>query len=221
MANSFNCIRRLGSVLCVMLSFTLLNGQEQGLTPDREDAFFPDSVLSVDHSQAVLKTPVLKKINFAVNTGIIAGKIGKNNAFAAAYLAPSVFMNVSPKLRVNAGLIYLNSFSGLSNAEALSFMPGNQLAVFASADYFINHRLTLTGSVYKRLDIDQSGQTDRPQVYNRYMAAYRMPSQSMSLGVTYRITKGLTIGAEIRYTDQYPEGFYTNPYRQPVSPFFW
>ena len=121
-----------------------------------------------------------------------------NNNFTTAYIAPAVAYNISPRLRVRAGgLIFFNSFYnpavGSTQSGESSAGMWNNMALFVAADYFVTDRMTITGSYYKIPENTLFRQSAAPEVYNRYNTYYTVPSESMSLGLNYKITKGLLL----------------------------
>ena len=226
---AYNSIKSLVVVLLLLPLGIGIHGQQNIEMHEQEDPFFFDSLSTVDYSQNILKVPVLKKVDFTFNTGIMMGITGKKDYFTATYFAPSVVCNTGSRFRIKAGaMFYLNSFNSspdpVSQAEVYPAGSMHQVALFAAADYFITNRLTLTGTVYKTLVNDPVLQKEAPEVYNRFPATYRLPSQSVSLGLNYKIIRGLTIGAEVRFSDQYRPGFYNDsffPGYPQFSPLLW
>jgi hypothetical protein len=226
MNTDYYSVKSLIIVLLLLPLGIVIHGQQYVETDEQEDSFFIDSLSTADYSQNILKVPALKKVDFSFNTGLMVGITGKKNYFTATYFAPSVVYNTGSRLRIKAGgMIYLNSFNSppepVSQAEVYPVGPMHQFALFVAADYFITNRLTLTGTVYKTLVNDPVQQKKAPEVYNRYAATYRLPSQYMSLGLNYRITRGLTLGAEVRFSDQYQPGFNLFPQYPQSSPLYW
>lgn len=165
-----------------------------------------------------LKTPEIPKVSFSVSTGMMLGFGGDSYRFGTAYVAPAVSAYLTPRLRVRAGgMIFLNTF-GTPYPEAgqpsgSSGSLNNNLAVFVAADYFVTDRLTITGTYYKMPEHILFRQTVAPEVYNRYSGRYALPSESMSLGLNYRIAKSLYFGAELRFSNDY------QPWFSPAPPF--
>jgi hypothetical protein len=194
-------------------------GQEATEGDFGSDPAFIGTVLTEKSDPNTLITPEIKKVSFSFSTGMMLGISGYKNNFTASYIAPAVAYNVSPRLRVRAGgLIFFNSFC---NPVAASPQSGessagfrDNLALFVAADYFVTDRLTLSGSYYKLPENFLFRQRVAPEVYNRYNTYYNIPSESMSLGLNYEITKGFYVGAEFRFSNHYQPCL--NPY--PLMP---
>jgi hypothetical protein len=176
-----------------------------------------------------LKAPEIKKVSFSFATGMMLATSGYKNNVAAAYIAPSVAYNITPRLRVRAGsLIFFNSFyapavSSSPSGESSSGILDN-VALFVAADYLVTDRLTLTGSYYKLPENNLFRQNIVPEVYNRYNTRHPIPSESMSLGLNYKIAKGFYIGAEFRFSNDYQpsmNSFPLVPGYTPYDPLYW
>lgn len=194
-------------------------GQEASEEDFNTDAAYLVSGLTENPDPNTLKTPEISKVSFSFATGMMLGTAGSKNNFATAYIAPAVAYNISPRLRLRAGgLIFFNSFynpavasthTGESSAEMW-----NNMALFVAADYFVTDRMTITGSYYKMPENYLFRQSAVPEVYNRYNTYYTIPTESMSLGLNYKIAKGFYIGAEIMLSNGYQPAL--NPY--PLLP---
>jgi len=186
-------------------------------TVDRDFISDPASlypVLAESSDVNVLQPPVIKKVSFSFSTGMVLVAGGQKEYFATAYAAPAIAYNISPRVRIRAGgLIFLNSF--YSSSEVLTQpAPSNRIALFLAADYFINDRVTLTGSYYK-IPGDAFLQAKAPaEAYKQNTPYYTVPSESMSLGLNYKITKGFSVGAEFRISNHY------QPSLSPYGPAF-
>ena len=79
--------------------------------------------------------------------------------------------------------------------------------MYGQGDYKFNDRLTITGSFVKNFG-DQSGTLE-----NR---AWNNSFQMMSMGLHYKLSDNVTIGAGFRFMQT--NGGYYNPYNYYVSP---
>jgi hypothetical protein len=206
--------QKAAMVFLLLLSYSV-KGQEiteEHFTSDR-DYLNPGLVEKSDIN--VLKTPEIKKVSFSFSTGMVLMTAGQRNNVATTYVAQAIAYNVSPRLRFRAGsLIFMNNFYQSSESsslqEPLLKSYANRIALFFAADYFINERITVTGTYYK-IPGDKFFQPGTPSdSYLRYPAVYPNPSESMSLGLNYKIIKGFSVGAEFRIS---------NPYQSYLSPF--
>lgn len=205
------------AVLVFMLVTCItLKGQEnpEGDFDSDPDYLYPGLAESSDIN--VLQAPEIKKVSFSFSTGMMLVVAGQKNYFTTAYAAPAIAYNISPRLRIRAGsLIFLNSFYGPSEVPSQPG-PSSRIALFLSADYFINDRVTLTGTYYKIPEVAFLQPRAPSEVYNRNAANYYIPSESMSLGLHYKITQGFSVGAEFRISNHYQPSL--NPY--PFGPVF-
>jgi hypothetical protein len=210
--------RKAITLILLFVSFTG-KGQEVSEEDFSSDPSFLVSGLTDKPDPNTLKTPEISKVSFSLTTGMMLGTAGSNTNFAAAYIAPAVAYNISPRLRIRAGgLIFFNSFYNPAVASAptgeSSAGMWNNMALFVAADYFVTDRMTITGSYYKMPENNPFRQSAMPEVYNRYNTYYTIPSESMSLGLNYKIAKGFYIGAEIILSNDYQPSL--NPY--PLLP---
>jgi len=218
-------------VIAGFLLAVCLNGR--GQEPSEGDLSSDPAYISTVYPEKsdpnTLKTPEIPKVSFSFSTGMMLGTAGNNNKFATAYVAPAVSYNISPRLRVRAGsLIFFNSFNNQSVAssrsgESIAGIRDN-FAVFVAADYLVTDRIIFTGSYYKLPENSLFRQITAPEVYNRTNTYYAVPSESMSLGLNYKITKGLFFGAEFRFSNGYQPSL--NPYPllpgyAPYDPLYW
>jgi len=129
-------------------------------------------------------------------------------------MAPAVSYQISPRLRVRAGGLVTSYRSGESTAGIR-----DNVALFVAADYFVTDRMILTGSYYKLPENSLFRQSTTPEVYNRTNALYAVPSESMSLGLNYKITKGLSFGAEFRFSNGYQPSLNPYPFMPGYTPY--
>jgi len=183
------------------------NAQEPSEEDFSADPSYLGSVLNDAPDLNTLKIPEIRKVSFSFTTGMMLGTSGHKNNFAAAYIAPAVAYSITPRFRVRAGGVFTSSPSGESSAGIR-----NNVALFVAADYRVTDRITITGSYYKLPENNLFRQSIAPEVYNRYNTYYRMPSESMSLGLNYEIAKGLYFGAEFRFSNDYQPSINSFPF---------
>jgi hypothetical protein len=216
----FQTAGRNAITLILLAACFAVKGQEASEEDFNTDAACLVSGLTQKPDPNTLKTPEISKVSFSFTTGMMLGTAaGSKNNFAAAYIAPAVAYNISPRLRVRAGgLIFFNSFynPAVASTQTGESSAGrwNNMALFVAADYFVTDRMTITGSYYKMPENNLFRQSTAPEVYNRYGASYTIPSESMSLGLNYKIAKGFYIGAGIMFSNGYQPTL--NPY--PLLP---
>jgi hypothetical protein len=226
----FRALYRTTITLFLLAACFTGKGQEASEGDFGSDPGYISPVMTGKSDPNTLKTPEIPKVSFSVSTGMMLGTAGAQNNFATAYIAPAVAYNISPRLRIRAGgLIFFNSFHNpaLSYSQTGETSAGmwNNLALFVAADYFVTDRMTLTGSYYKMPVNNLFMQGAVPEVYNRYNTYYSNPSESMSLGLNYRIAKGFYFGAAFILSNGYPS-YSLNPYpylpgSTPYSTPYW
>ncbi len=178
-------------------------GQEMP-TGYNDDINYLQIPVSEKYDRNVLKIPQVKNAKFSLNTGVMVIADKNKNYIFYSHLSAFYSINISRRFSIRAGNIIffpLNHNFHESNRENSGLTTYSGIALFAAADYYATDRLTITGSFYKTISNRLSSREDMPQVFNR--SYYAMPSQSFSLGMNYKIFNGLSIGAEIRFSDYY------------------
>jgi hypothetical protein len=138
-------------------------------------------------------TPVAaKKIDYSLSTGtsyLYAPGFAKGSTF---YVAPEFKMNLSPKFKVDAGVMlsqnrfnYSQATLVPSSSVVLRSGPGYSGAVYANGNYAVNNKLTFTGSIYKDFSPNSPYQN----------SSANSSLQMMSLGVHYKLSDHISIGA--------------------------
>jgi len=136
----------------------------------------------------------LKKADYSLS----AGTSFSTGAFqgSAYYVAPSVTYRVSPKFTVHSTVYFINSnitstsspYLNLGdNQQRLFDRKSNEAVVFASGNYQVNNRLLITGSVIKNFNTTPGS--------NQNVEALQNSFQMMSMGMQYKLTPNVTIGA--------------------------
>ncbi|MBD1396916.1 hypothetical protein H9Q13_07045 [Pontibacter sp. JH31] len=150
------------------------------------------------------------RISYSLSAGASFG-----NGFGATYLEPTVRYQVSPRLRVFSSMTYLSVMSQQYTdvtPEGGTIMrrtsPSSHFIMHAGADYLVNNRLILSGSVWK----DFSNIPAQNPAYSNFMTPGR---QGMDFRATYKITDHFSVTGGMRYSDG-ASPFY-GPFSQPAS----
>ena len=137
-----------------------------------------------------------QKFHYSLNlgTGVFAGSKYYSGAYTS--ISPNFSYLVTPKLNIEAGFSLVSGYnSGAPTSPVLSktnsFQKTNQLFVYASGQYLLSDKLTLTSSVYKTLNSNSS-----PQM-NPYFLDYK----GANIGLNYKISDHVNLGAEFRYSN--------------------
>lgn len=145
----------------------------------------------------VFKTSVnkpLKKLEFGVDLGLSYMFASNGTHGPAVSFSPYAYYPVSKKFGFSAGVIaetgsyYVPALSG--DKVELKMLPMTRMFIYGSGHYLINEKLRVNGTVYQQL-------VDVP---NRNSNAHSatLNYQGMSAGFDYKLTKNITIGAQIR-----------------------
>lgn len=164
--------------------------------------------LPVPGEETSLDKSFKKSVDYSFSTGtsFYSSGIGKGSSY---YFAPEFKLKLSPKFQMDAGIMiaqnrfsYSNPVSLTGTSVVVRNAPAQQTSLFASGIYTANSKLTFTGSVYKTLP----GNSNDPWSHNMQM---------MSLGVKYKLSENVTIGAGMRMVQS---NF--NPYQGYYSPMY-
>ncbi len=150
---------------------------------------------------------VEKKVDYSLSTGTSFFSSPGYASGSSFYLAPEFKLKLSPKFRVNAGIMLAQNRFNFSAPTSLfgeksvvvKSGPSYDGVVYATGNYALNSRLTFSGSIVKSFTPGGNSSQD---------AAWRNSFQMMSLGVDYKLSEHVSIGGGIRMIQS--NGF--NPY---------
>ena len=158
-------------------------------------------------SDKLQSEPVIqKKVDYSFSTGTSFYSSPGYASGSSFYLAPSFKLKLSPKFKVDAGLMLMqNRFSANmptsifgEKSVVVKSGPSYGGVVYASGDYQLNSKLTFSGSLVKSFSPDGSN----------YQMGLQNSFQMMSLGVKYKLSENISIGGGVRMIQS--NGF--NPY---------
>lgn len=123
------------------------------------------------------------------------------SGFGATFLEPTVRYQLNPRLRVFSSLTYMSVMSSqytVPTAEGGTMLqrtsPTNHYIAHVGADYLVNDRLILSGSVWK----DFSNVPAQNAAYMNFMTPGR---QGMDFRATYKITDHFSVTGGMRYSN--------------------
>lgn len=145
------------------------------------------------------------RLSFSVDFGVGVGTGRFSSGYA--YIAPFLGYRISPRFRLDAGAMYIQSLNGMSSYGCFGPCTRSALTLFVRGNYLMTERLMISGSVYKTFDLNQQPLTDfnsNRQQFNNY---------GFSVGFDYKISEHMTIGAGVSVSDgsynpMVPSGFY-------------
>lgn len=159
----------------------------------------------------------VKKVNYSFQTGsMFYGGAMRGSTF---YVAPSFSYAFSKKFSMEGGIMFMNnnySYTAASQVfgqdTRLFSQPSKyETVVFARGNYQVNNKLTITGSLVKNF-------TDNTSMQNQ---AWNNSFQMMSMGMDYKLTPNITLGAGVRVVQGsgYNNPFQYNNMNSPFSAF--
>ncbi|PVY43065.1 hypothetical protein C8E01_102242 [Pontibacter virosus] len=151
-----------------------------------------------------------KRLSYSLAAGASFG-----SGFGATYLEPTVRYHLNPRLRVFSSLTYMSVMPGQysmptgdGGTALMRTSPSNHYIAHVGADYLVNDRLILSGSVWK----DFSNIPAQNPAYMNFMNPGR---QGMDFRATYKITEHFSVTGAMRYSNG-ASPFYS-PFQHPVS----
>lgn len=142
-------------------------------------------------SPAPKKSTLASKIdvNLSVGSSFLYSK--NFGSGMSSYVAPELSYNLTPRFRIHAGIMLLNS-NVLVNRYYLNepsvvvkTKPTTSALAYVAGSYLISDRFSVTGMVLRDMT--------NPQAYGRN--GYNPSVQAMSLHLDYKISDNITIGA--------------------------
>ncbi|HEX3008838.1 MAG TPA: hypothetical protein VHO90_14615 [Bacteroidales bacterium] len=179
-------IKNILSLILMSVGVLSLQAQETEETP------------IVSPGEAPIVTPALKKptLKDKMDVRVSAGSsfmYSKNFGNGlSTYVAPELSFKVTPRIHINAGIMVVNSNISINRymyypyeqSVVVKTNPTTSTLAYVSADYMINSRLSVSGSVLRDL-------TNNPGAGNYYSPSI----QAMSLRMDYKLTDNISIGA--------------------------
>lgn len=181
------------------------------------------TLLMVSQSQAqpidqanLSKSLTPEKVKFSLNTGTSFFYSPNYFSGTSLYVAPKFSYYITPKFRINAGIMITRQSLNLSSPlltgtdmQQQSVVIRNSSAVqgilFAEGDYFLSERLTFSGSIMKSINPN-----------DKYMdTAWKNSFQMMSMDFNYKLSNTISVGAGVRmiqsngYNNFFPGTFIT------------
>lgn len=188
-------VNKLLSLILLVLWVGALNAQQQDESPIVTS---PDETPVIDPSDVnpetfpTEKKPVTDKLDYNLSAGTSFISAKNFGSGTSTYVAPEISYKLNPKIRLNVGIMFMNSnftinkYKNISGqSEVIKTRPTNLTLAYVEGDYLINSRLTISGMLMKDLSGSQYGK-------------YYTPIQAMSLNMNYKLTDHITIGAGLQ-----------------------
>jgi hypothetical protein len=202
-----------------LLSLALLIASAIGLQAQNLDE---TPVVSPSDTNDIHVAPILKntktndKLNysFSVGTSFITAK--NFGSGMASYVAPEVTYKLSPRVKINAGVMFINSNFALrpryftnEQSVVIKTKPTNSAIAYVEGDYLVNSRLSISAMIMRDVAGNQTG-----------FSNVNSPVQSMSVNMNYKITDNITIGAGMHINQGVDYGYpYSNYNFAPANNF--
>jgi hypothetical protein len=200
-------MKLLVCISILFLSITVSNAQ------DLDEVFVTDSTTLIPENPVKEKS---KKLHTGINVDagyMLGGGIG--SPFMT--LSPFVSYPVTNRFGVDVGLSagYGGLFFPNTTLEGQpKMLPMTQLFIFASGNYKLNEKLTVSGTAFKRIvDVQNPNNSVNPTTNYNFQGA--------SVGFNYKISNNFSFGVQLHFNS--PSGYSNyNPYGGlRVSPYGW
>jgi hypothetical protein len=181
-----------------MISLFITN-KMAGQTKDEGNSVFREVPKLETKQNTPFFNPQKLHLSLDLGTGVFGSKLGSGSFYS---VAPNFSYLVTPKLRIEFGGAFVlsnNNFNTKPVSETSAKevkQQTNQTIVYASGQYLLSDKITITGSAYKTVNSNNSKQI------NPYYLDYK----GMNLGIDYKLSKNVSIGAQVRVSNS------NNPY---------
>lgn len=140
---------------------------------------------------------VQKKVDYSLSTGTSFFSSPGYASGSSFYLAPEFKLKLSPKFVVDAGIMLMQNRFSFSNPTSLfgeksvvvKSGPSYDGVAYATGNYALNSRLTLSGSIVKSFSPDGN---------NYQNMSMNNSFQMMSFGVNYKLSEHMSISGGVR-----------------------
>ena len=201
-------------ILFLPLMILSQNPEEDNLLYSGNDSTqYSDSDFNAEEIATFLKE---RKLKFRVEVGTSFGtSFGSGNYFGT-YLAPHLSYSISPRFNINAGAIINNNFGRYSynpfysDVSTIHGSGFTQTFVYLEGAYRLNEKVTLTGAVYKEINLLNVPDPAAPEFnFNR---------KGFIFGIDYKLGENVFIRGQINVSNGV-NPYYNQPYFGP-SPNF-
>jgi hypothetical protein len=206
-------MRRLIYILMSLSVFAGLSAQDM-------DEIIVSDTLSLQNDVSLITNdvkPIPKKFYTGVNVNM-GYMFSAKGGGPFMTLAPHVTYPLTNKLSLSAGIsagfgnIYLPY---LASEGQSGMLPMTQMFIYASGNYQVNEKLSVSGSTYKRIvDVKNPNGSAHP-------ATYSLDYQGVSVGFNYKITNNISFGAQIHVDSPSSEYNSFSPYGFSAPPYGW
>jgi hypothetical protein len=154
----------------------------------------------------------LHQLHVGVQVGTQFSTASGYGSALSTYLSPTLTYRLSKRFSLSGGMSIVNTslfgvkpLYSLAEGNSVPGYSGNftQTTLWLSGQYLLGNRITLTGTVYKTLDVSGTNSSNYP--------FYRSNPQGGNLNIDYRVSDHFHIEAGIGYSKG-SYGYNYNPY---------
>ncbi len=161
------------------------------------------------------------KTDFDVSLGSSMMATGGGGSMFMNYAFPKLRMQPSQDLKIEAGVLMMNTSMNNVQPFGMSTQPGQTSLnsnytdsyAYASGEYQINENLIIKGSAYKKFNMNSQMQSVHPQAFN-------FDAYGAQMGFRYQLSENTSIGGSVSFRKGYdPLNPGYNGYYNSYSPF--
>lgn len=161
------------------------------------------------------------KTDFDVSLGSSMMATGGGGSMFMNYAFPKLSMQPNQDLKIEAGVLMMNTSMNNVQPFGLSTQPGQTSLnpnytdsyAYASGEYQVNEKLIVKGSAYKKFNMNSQMQSAHPQAFN-------FDAYGAQMGFRYKLSENTSIGGSVSFRKGYdPLNPGYNGYYNSYSPF--
>jgi hypothetical protein len=158
-------------------------------SPGATDSFVVDSAGNIRFN------PGKTSYNISMGTSFMTGFNG--GSVFTTYVAPEFSYNISERFRLSGGVSVMNNFgSGISDSYYPGFFipgQGGMATFYASGEYLLSNKLSLTGTVYKDFSLYEPVSSPifrQNEGHGMMLDLNYRPTRNMQINATIQIDRG-------------------------------
>jgi hypothetical protein len=206
--------------IALFASVFYVHAQDTEETPAyyKERATSTSGIFSRPTQNQFFETP--QRLNFGLQMGTSVGTNFNNGAIWNNFIAPTINYQLTPRLNVRAGTMFIHSnFNTFAFGAGETATPvrttATQTLLFTQGQYQVNERLSLTGTAYYNIN-----QFNTPRMNPQ---ATNFNSKGMSMYAEFKVTPNFSFGAGAQISNgnsMFNNGFSNNSMLFPANGHF-
>lgn len=155
-------------------------------------------------------------IKYSLDVGTTFTGMNGYGSLGSSYLSPSVRYRVSPKIELELGGAIMYNFVSGSPVSNMGDSPssGNNFTsylFYTKGNYQVNEKLNINGAFVKSIANDA--------LFYQYPYQVNPDFESYSLGLNYKLSDAIRIGAHFNFSNGINPYYYSSPLNRRISGF--